>query len=202
MIETVRAAQTSSPTNNQTPNPQPRPQPQRQPQPQPQPDFVGISGYAPLVRPLSFDALEISWETAAYEFGLFGISIKDLVKQGKKLIYRCGPGPVLGVLGLAAVGPSRFRVTWRRRRWCCRGQAEQTSQLESFCCFRINPTLKTTKPRPENQCNRSEHGLGGTSWNYSIAPTTQFVMEHPWLGLWPDGGYKAATDPWQVSEYR
>ncbi|KAI8472172.1 MAG: hypothetical protein J3K34DRAFT_215181 [Monoraphidium minutum] len=50
-------------------------------------DFVGISGYAPLVRPLKDDAMEISWETAAYELGLFGISIKDLAKAGKKLVY-------------------------------------------------------------------------------------------------------------------
>ena len=40
------------------------------------------------MRPLSFEAMEISWETAAYEFGLFGISLKDLAKRGKKLIYR------------------------------------------------------------------------------------------------------------------
>lgn len=52
-----------------------------------QKDFVGVSGYAPLTRPLSFSALEISWETAAYEFGLFGISIKELMAAGKKLIY-------------------------------------------------------------------------------------------------------------------
>lgn len=53
-------------------------------------DFVGVSGYAPMVRPLAFDVMEISWETAAYEFGLFDISLKDLAKSGKKLIYRCG----------------------------------------------------------------------------------------------------------------
>ena len=51
-------------------------------------DFIGVSGYAPLTgRPLGFAALEVSWETAAYEFGLFGISVLGLAAAGKNLIY-------------------------------------------------------------------------------------------------------------------
>jgi hypothetical protein len=48
-----------------------------------------VSGYAPLLRPLAEGALEISWQTAAYEFGLFGINIPELAAAGKRLIYRC-----------------------------------------------------------------------------------------------------------------
>lgn len=47
-----------------------------------------MSGYAPILRPLSDpSSMEISWETAAYEFQLFGVSIKDLSDSGKRLIY-------------------------------------------------------------------------------------------------------------------
>ena len=59
------------------------------PSPPPLPaDFIGVSGYAPLIRPLSQGAMEISWETAGYEFGLFNISLKDLAAKGKKLVFR------------------------------------------------------------------------------------------------------------------
>jgi hypothetical protein len=74
------------------------------PHPPPKKDFIGVSGYAPLTRPLDFSALEISWETAAYELGLFGISVKDLAKRGKKLIYRWGGGGVWGARVLGTGG--------------------------------------------------------------------------------------------------
>lgn len=98
-------------------------------------DFVGVSGYAPILRPLSFEAMEISWETAGYEFGLFGISLKDLANQGKKLVY-------------------------------------------------------------------SEHGLGGCYWDFTVAPTLEFLRLHPWLGYWPSNGYEAKTSPWVNEEYK
>jgi hypothetical protein len=85
------------------------------------PDFVGVSGYAPLIRPLSFEAMEISWETAAYEFGLFNISIKDLVARGKKLVYRWAPWALGGWGG--AVQTSIKDLVSAARSWSAGGAA-------------------------------------------------------------------------------
>lgn len=83
------------PWRNRIPRSKPCP-PHRPLPPRPPVDFIGISGYAPITRPLSFSAMEISWETAAYEFDLFGISVKQLAAKGKRLIYRCGGGAWAG----------------------------------------------------------------------------------------------------------
>lgn len=32
--------------------------------------------------------MEVSWETAAFELGTLGISVKELMAAGKKLVYR------------------------------------------------------------------------------------------------------------------
>jgi hypothetical protein len=148
--------------------------------PQTTPDFVGVSGYAPLIRPLSDAAMEISWETAGYEFGLFNISLKDLASKGKKLVYRwAGCGSSLSVdAGLVACrGPAG--VGWGgvdAMQWACRSTDTQAARPA------LSPYLFDSP---------SEHGLGGCSWDYSVAPDLDFVKNHPWLGYWPDHGAPA-----------
>ena len=49
-------------------------------------DFIGFSSYAPLPADLSFDALEVSLQTAAWELRYFGIDLRRYSKL-KPLIY-------------------------------------------------------------------------------------------------------------------
>ena len=62
-----------------------------------------------------------------------------------------------------------------------------------------NTTLNTTQPP---LLNASEHGLGGCSWDYSIAPDVAFAAGHPWLGHWPNGGYEPSSNPWLRDDFR
>lgn len=51
-------------------------------------DFIGLSSYAPLPASLSSEAMEVSIQTAAFEFLYFGIDLKRLLfVDGKQLIY-------------------------------------------------------------------------------------------------------------------
>lgn len=76
-------------------------------------DFIGVSGYAPLVRPLdAAGAMEISWETAGYEFEFFGIRLKDLAKSGKRLVYRCASLHTNCIADCMWAQCSTFSSTW------------------------------------------------------------------------------------------
>lgn len=51
-------------------------------------DFIGLSSYAPLPANLTHETMEISIQTAAFEFLYFGIDLKRMLFVAKKqLIY-------------------------------------------------------------------------------------------------------------------
>jgi hypothetical protein len=149
------------------------------------PDFIGVSGYAPLIRPLSDEAMEISWETAGYEFDLFNISLKDLASKGKKLVYRWGQGVVQAsgwMQGWLRAEALQGGVGWGAMQWAFRSTDTQAARPA------LSPYLFDSP---------SEHGLGGCSWDYSVAPDLDFVKNHPWLGYWPERGACGRRAAWE-----
>lgn len=51
-------------------------------------DFIGLSSYAPLPANLTYETMEISIETAAFEFLYFNIDLKRMLfVENKRLIF-------------------------------------------------------------------------------------------------------------------